>query len=68
LHNAYIELDEIEKIMTHIENQPKPEEIILPEVRKEKLEGEYSFDEDRDELLHDAAVMVVQNQQASVSL
>ncbi|MEE2859097.1 MAG: DNA translocase FtsK [Candidatus Neomarinimicrobiota bacterium] len=68
LHNAYIELDEIEKIMTHIENQPKPEEIILPEVRKEKLEGEYSFDDDRDELLHDAAVMVVQNQQASVSL
>jgi len=40
----------------------------LPEVRKEKLEGEYSFDEDRDELLHDAAIMVVQNQQASVSL
>ena len=32
-----------------------------------KLEGEYSFDDDRDELLHDAAVMVVQNQQASVS-
>jgi len=68
LHNAYIALDEIEAIMNHIESQPKPEEVIFPEVRKERKEGEYSFDDDRDELLHDAAVMVIQNQQASVSL
>ena len=38
------------------------------ETRKEKIGGNFSLDEDRDELLHDAAVLVTQNQQASVSL
>ena len=33
LHNAYVTLDEIQAIMKHIEDQPKPEEITLPEVR-----------------------------------
>ena len=40
----------------------------MPEVKRDKTEGDYSFDDDRDELLHDAAIMVIQNQQASVSL
>ena len=68
LHNAYVTLDEIEDIMEHIENQPKPEEITLPETRKEKMRGDFILDEDQDELLHDAAKLVTQNQQASVSL
>ena len=68
LHNAFISLDEIEAIVQHIGNQPKPDEISLPEVRKEKLGGNYSLDKEQDELLHDAAILVVQNQQASVSL
>ena len=32
-----IELDEIEKILEHIENQPKPEEKHLPKARKEHI-------------------------------
>jgi S-DNA-T family DNA segregation ATPase FtsK/SpoIIIE len=68
LHNAYVTLDEIEAIMEHIEEQPKPEEMTLPETRKEKLAGDFSLDEDQDELLHDAAKLVTQTQQASVSL
>ena len=31
-------------------------------------DGEFVLDEDQDELLRDAAVLVIQNQQASVSL
>ncbi len=68
LHNAFVTLDEIEAIMAHIEDQPKPEEVTLPEIRKEKIVGNFSLDDDQDELLHDAAILVTQNQQASVSL
>ena len=68
LHNAYVTLDEIEAIMTHVTNQPKPEEISLPETRKEKMGGDFVLEEGQDELLRDAAVLVIQNQQASVSL
>ena len=68
LHNAYVTLDEIEAIMKHVTNQPKPEEISLPETRKEKMDGNFVLEEGQDELLRDAAVLVIQNQQASVSL
>ena len=68
LHNAYVTLDEIEAVMTHISNQPKPEVVLLPETRKEKRDGRFVFEEGQDELLQDAAVLVIQNQQASVSL
>jgi len=68
LHNAYIDLEEIEKVMQHIEHQPKPDELLLPEISKEKLDGEFNINEDQDELLKDAAILVIQNQQASVSL
>jgi S-DNA-T family DNA segregation ATPase FtsK/SpoIIIE len=68
LHNAYVTLDEIEDIMAHIVSQPKPDEVLLPETRKEKQGGAFIIDEDQDELLKDAAVLVIQNQQASVSL
>ena len=60
--------DEIEAIMQHIESQPKPEELNLPKTRKEKVEGNFNLDAEQDELLHDAAILVTQNQQASVSL
>ena len=68
LHNAFITLNEIELIMEHIISQPKPEEILLPETRKENSNSEFILDENKDELLKDAAVLVIQNQQASVSL
>ena len=68
LHNAFITLDEIEAVMDHVTNQPKPEEILLPETRKEISDGDFVLEEGQDELLRDAAVLVIQNQQASVSL
>jgi len=68
LHNAYVTLDEIEAVSEHIASQPKPDEILLPETRQEKVNGEFLLDDDQDELLRDAAVLVIQNQQASVSL
>ena len=68
LHNALIELDEIEKIMNHIESQPKPDEVMLPETKEKKVDTEFSVDGDSDELLRDAARMVVESQQASVSM
>ena len=69
LHNAFITLDEIEKIMQHISSQTKPDELMLPESKKEKFNSEVNAPEqDRDEYLIEAAKIVVQNQQASVSL
>ncbi|MBC8311776.1 MAG: DNA translocase FtsK [Candidatus Marinimicrobia bacterium] len=68
LHNALIELDEIESIMEHIVAQPKPDEVMLPETKEKKVDSDFAVDEDTDELLKDAARMVIESQQASVSM
>jgi len=68
LHNAFITLDEIEKIIGFIRKQPKPEEVMLPETAKKLGGPEIQFEEGRDELLADAAKLVIQLEQASVSL
>ncbi|MBI65760.1 MAG: DNA translocase FtsK [Candidatus Marinimicrobia bacterium] len=70
LHNAYVTLDEIEKIMNHVTSQSKPTELKLPEVKKNESDGsDLSTDiNNQDDLLIDAAKLVVDYQQASVSL
>ena len=68
LHNALVELDEIEAIMEHIVSQPKPDEVMLPETKEKKVDSDFAMDEDTDELLKDAARMVIETQQASVSM
>ena len=68
LHNAFVTLNEIEKIMDHISSQPKPEEIKLPEFEVKKNDSDINLDGNEDELLIDAAKLVVDHQQASVSL
>ena len=68
LHNAFITLEEIEKIMDHIIEQPKPDEIKLPEITKNSQESDFVLNDNQDELLKDAAKLVVDYQQASVSL
>lgn len=68
VHNAYITLDEIEQIMNHISSQPKPDEVKLPEIKKMESSNEFDISENQDELLKDAAILVVDAQQASVSL
>jgi len=67
IHNAYVTLDEIEKIMKHILSQPKPNEIKLPEVQQKQQDFNIDVG-DRDELLYDAAKLVIEYQQASVSM
>ena len=68
LHGAYVSLEEIEAILSHIESQPKPDEIALPETNKIGDKIDFELDGERDELLVDAAKLVVTNRQASVSL
>jgi len=69
LHNAFIELTEIENIMEHISSQPKPPlEIKLPEIKKNESNNEFDISGDQDEYLKDAAKLVIDHQQASVSL
>ena len=67
VHNAYVTLDEIEKVMKHILSQPRPDEIKLPESQQKKQDIDFQL-EDQDELLQDAARLVIEHQQASVSM
>lgn len=68
LHNAFITLDEIEMVMDFISEQPRPEEVHLPETDKKPGAPDFMVEEGRDELLPDAARLVIQVGQASVSL
>ena len=68
IHNAFVTLDEIEKIMSHISAQPKPDEIKLPEIKKVETNNDFNVSDEQDEYLKDAAKLVVDSQQASVSL
>ena len=68
LHNAFVSLEEIEAVMGHVGNQPAPDEVLLPEIRSEQGETDFVVEGDRDELLWDAAKLVIQHGQASVSL
>ena len=68
LHNAFITLDEIQEVLSHINDQPKPNEIKLPEAKKITVEGKRSISEDHDELLSEAANLIIETGQASVSL
>ena len=68
IHNAFITLDEIEKIMDHISSQPKPDEVKLPEIKKIETNNEFDVSGEQDEYLKDAAKLAVDSQQASVSL
>jgi len=70
LHNAFITLEEIEDVLDHIQEQPKPEEELLPPIIDDKdpsiagSEGDGS----RDTLFDEAYRLVVLHQQGSVSM
>ena len=68
LHNAFINLDEIQEVLTHINGQPKPGEIKLPEAKKVTIKGKTDLEDNHDELLEDAAKLIIDTGQASVSL
>jgi len=72
LHNAFLSLEEIESLMTHIQEQPKAAELILPSIREGQLVDGIAVDgggeDNQDELLHEAIRLVVTHQQGSISL
>ena len=70
MHNAFLTLEEIESIMDHVSNQPKPEELILPSVRESQTSefGPNENSTDKDELFQEAVSLVVTHQQGSISL
>nr|MCS5645213.1 DNA translocase FtsK [Candidatus Neomarinimicrobiota bacterium] len=69
MHNAFLTLEEIEAVMNHVSDQPKPDEMILPTVR-EAVATEFGGDGDSssDELFNDAVALVITHQQGSISL
>jgi len=71
VHNSFISLPEIERVLEHIGNQPKYEEKPLPSVRETPLqsggEGYLEF-YGNDSLLPEAMRLVVMHQQGSISL
>lgn len=69
LHNAFISLEELERILAHIRKQPKPGEMELPSVQEEVVDdfGVVGNGE-RDTLFFDALRLVVTHQQGSISL
>ena len=70
MHNAFLSLEEIESLMQHVSNQPKPEELILPSVRETNT-SEFDSNgnnKDVDELFNEAVSLVITHQQGSISL
>ena len=70
MHNAFLSLEEIESLMHHVSNQPKPEELILPSVREAQTSefGSDGNNMDVDELFNEAVSLVITHQQGSISL
>ncbi len=69
LHNAFITLDEIEKIIDHVLHQAPYEKTALPAFSEEQAAERTGLTEGgRDPLFWDALKIVVRSQQGSVSL
>ncbi|KAA3662419.1 MAG: DNA translocase FtsK [Calditrichaeota bacterium] len=70
IHGAFVSTDEVEKILAHIQLQPRYPRKLLP-VRDEEItsiEGGASMIEERDVLFNEALKIVVRHQQGSISL
>ena len=70
LHNSFVTLDEINKIVSHVKNQPISNEILLEGTKSNSLNenGLNDSDNDNDELINEAIRLVITNQQGSISL
>jgi len=72
IHNAFITLEEIERVMDHINEQPgSGDDFILPSVKEEEEEGgggDFELSTERDPLFEEALKLVVMHQQGSISL
>ena len=70
LHGAFVSTEEVERILHHIQKQPRYPRKLLP-VRDEEITGiesGTSLIEERDVLFNDALKIVVRHQQGSISL
>jgi len=69
LHGAYISLEELERILAHIQQQPRGGEMELPSVQ-EQLSDDLggALNGERDALFYEALRLVVTHQQGSISL
>ncbi|MBT3823505.1 MAG: DNA translocase FtsK, partial [Candidatus Marinimicrobia bacterium] len=70
LHNAFVTLEEIEEVLDHVQEQPKPDEELLPAIVDEQdptIVGTEGGGE-RDALFDEAYRLVVLHQQGSVSM
>lgn len=69
VHGAFVSLDEIERVLEHIENQPKPGEVELPSVKEESVDEFGNIDNgEKDPLYYEALKLIVMHQQGSISL
>jgi len=68
MHNAFLSLEEIESVMNHILEQPKPDELILPSVRESQITELGNGGGGTDEMFNDAVSVVITHQQGSISL
>ena len=75
IHNAFVTLEEINKVLNHIKTQPKRDnDFILPTAIEPEPEEEFdetstsSRGDANDELFYEAAKLVISHQQGSASL
>ena len=68
MHGAFITLKEIEDLVNHISNQPKPNEVIIDTVKEESSIINDGEDGINDDLLHKAIEIIVLSKQGSISL
>lgn len=68
LHAAYVSLNEITDILDFIQQQPKPDEIFLPDHVENGEESEITIAGEADDLFEEAARLVISQRQASVSM
>jgi DNA segregation ATPase FtsK/SpoIIIE, S-DNA-T family len=72
VHNSFLILEEIEKVMEHITDQPQEtEEYLLPTAKKPEdndNDDGFGVDDSNDPLFDEALRLIVQHQQGSISL
>jgi S-DNA-T family DNA segregation ATPase FtsK/SpoIIIE len=68
MHGAFVTLKEIEDLVSHIANQPEPNELIIETVKSDTNSSSNLGDSIEDELLTQAIELVVTNNQGSISL
>jgi S-DNA-T family DNA segregation ATPase FtsK/SpoIIIE len=67
IHGAFVSTEEVQRIVAHIHNQPHGDSWKLPGFEPKRV-TEREMQNERDELFHEAAKLVIRHQQGSASL